>query len=993
LTKKPGNKLLETKKKQDGQKANALANLFAVAKGETKDTNNIKKKKKGKRKKPIRLVKASSTRLTSSKGPSKSIGTGLSDKPKQKQKVPPQLKETYQTKFINFKNLDETTEAGANTAKSQNNEARAKIVKPFKEQYISTENTGKATSSNQRKFGFKVKNDLTKQRVFITPTESPDTHGKLDGGDAIFDSYPPDENQTRNLRGDSQQSGNDALANLFSLANRSKGKEKEPLQKILNTKRTNKINQKQKDDPLADLFSFIEANASPKKSTSVSKVRLGLASAGEQRNSNPTQIPARTSTASSSSQGNPTSQGIPRPSSPSGAPRVRVAPRGQPSSLPAGRPGSSSSTTPSPRSVAPGRRPTSRTQGRPGPSLGPTAGPSRAPAVRVAPRGRPTPQPQGRTVTIGTQRAATTRGSPSARVATPIKTTKSTRQFRPTSSAIKSKGSPKQQQSALAALFSQISSDDNLVGKNAATTRNSPSGRKQPVVKPAQQFGPSPSFIKASDIDSPKGSKVRKKKRKKAQSSVRTSPRGRFASPIRTTNPPKQISSAQNSPQVQTSRGRLAVISTPHNPPYQFISTNKPLNKEFTTKHIVQEPRKTLSPTSNPVRIAVSQRGQLPPRRTTSSSDRQISGTLGFSRPGRGRGPVKGGLASLATTPLPSLLGSVRGPPRQPSPSPALVAPSDPPLKIVGVGVSPLLEGNQPAAPVDQLSPGLSLRHQQSRVVGKTGNTVLDQLLTIAGPPDKSPVRSSNFDQASRQSSKAFSQPTFGNQVSTKNGEKTKVRGLNVINSSRGRGRERDQGQAQSIDKSVSKQSIKTTQATTPFNPFIEQRRASFQGLPGRDSSTGRGSSSSLGESAGASSGRQRNAAAKPPGNIPRNPDIKGLQRQETAGQQEGQDSLQEGFRSSLRGTAKSLTNSFPNQNSIDVESSLEHRNQRTQLPSRPRGPHIKRNKAKSYPEKVKDTHKSKSAHRSKAGFGCKHLCGTIIYDVYQLLGGQVCDC
>ena len=85
---------------------------------------------------------------------------------------------------------------------------------------------------------------------------------------------------------------------------------------------------------------------------------------------------------------------------------------------------------------------------------------------------------------------------------------------------------------------------------------------------------------------------------------------------------------------------------------------------------------------------------------------------------------------------------------------------------------------------------------------------MLDQLLTIAGPPDKSPVRPSTFDQVVRQSSRAFSQPTFGNQVATGNEEKNSVRGLNVINSSRGRGRGRGQGQAQNIVKSISNNSV-----------------------------------------------------------------------------------------------------------------------------------------------------------------------------------------
>ena len=81
--------------------------------------------------------------------------------------------------------------------------------------------------------------------------------------------------------------------------------------------------------------------------------------------------------------------------------------------------------------------------------------------------------------------------------------------------------------------------------------------------------------------------------------------------------------------------------------------------------------------------------------------------------------------------------------------------------------------------------------------------------------------------------------------------------------------------------------------------------------------------------------------------------------------------------------------------------------------PPRPRGPDIIRNQGQQARPRGIDVN-SKSNNRVKFSekknnydyeekddiilekpsvYGCKHLCGTLIYDVYQLLGGQVCDC
>ena len=80
--------------------------------------------------------------------------------------------------------------------------------------------------------------------------------------------------------------------------------------------------------------------------------------------------------------------------------------------------------------------------------------------------------------------------------------------------------------------------------------------------------------------------------------------------------------------------------------------------------------------------------------------------------------------------------------------------------------------------------------------------------------------------------------------------------------------------------------------------------------------------------------------------------------------------------------------------------------------PPRPRGPDIIRNKSqqarpqgidvKSKSTRLKFSEKKKNYDyeeeddkilKKPSVYGCKHLCGTLIYDVYQLLGGQVCDC
>ena len=83
----------------------------------------------------------------------------------------------------------------------------------------------------------------------------------------------------------------------------------------------------------------------------------------------------------------------------------------------------------------------------------------------------------------------------------------------------------------------------------------------------------------------------------------------------------------------------------------------------------------------------------------------------------------------------------------------------------------------------------------------------------------------------------------------------------------------------------------------------------------------------------------------------------------------------------------------------------------RAAAPPRPRGPDIIRSKGQARPRgndvksksnnRVKYSEKKKSYDyeedaiilRKPSAYGCKHLCGTLIYDVYKLLGGKVCDC
>lgn len=78
--------------------------------------------------------------------------------------------------------------------------------------------------------------------------------------------------------------------------------------------------------------------------------------------------------------------------------------------------------------------------------------------------------------------------------------------------------------------------------------------------------------------------------------------------------------------------------------------------------------------------------------------------------------------------------------------------------------------------------------------------------------------------------------------------------------------------------------------------------------------------------------------------------------------------------------------------------------------PPRPRGPDIIRNKGQARPRGIEVKSKSNRVAYSEkkknhdyeddaqvlqkpSVYGCKHLCGTLIYDVYKLLGGKVCDC
>lgn len=82
----------------------------------------------------------------------------------------------------------------------------------------------------------------------------------------------------------------------------------------------------------------------------------------------------------------------------------------------------------------------------------------------------------------------------------------------------------------------------------------------------------------------------------------------------------------------------------------------------------------------------------------------------------------------------------------------------------------------------------------------------------------------------------------------------------------------------------------------------------------------------------------------------------------------------------------------------------------RAATPPRPRGPDIIRIQGKAKPRGIDVKSKSnRIEYREKKknydyedddlilekppGYGCKHLCGTLIYDVYKLLGGKVCDC
>jgi len=81
----------------------------------------------------------------------------------------------------------------------------------------------------------------------------------------------------------------------------------------------------------------------------------------------------------------------------------------------------------------------------------------------------------------------------------------------------------------------------------------------------------------------------------------------------------------------------------------------------------------------------------------------------------------------------------------------------------------------------------------------------------------------------------------------------------------------------------------------------------------------------------------------------------------------------------------------------------------RAATPPRPRGPDIIRQQAKlrgtdveSKSNRFKLSEKKKKYDyeeeddkvlKKPSVYGCKHLCGTLIYDVYQLLGGKVCDC
>jgi len=82
----------------------------------------------------------------------------------------------------------------------------------------------------------------------------------------------------------------------------------------------------------------------------------------------------------------------------------------------------------------------------------------------------------------------------------------------------------------------------------------------------------------------------------------------------------------------------------------------------------------------------------------------------------------------------------------------------------------------------------------------------------------------------------------------------------------------------------------------------------------------------------------------------------------------------------------------------------------RAAAPPRPRGPDIIRSKGQArsrgidvksksnrvtYSEKKKnnDYEEDVLILQKPSVYGCKHLCGTLIYDVYKLLGGKVCDC
>merc|ERR1712106_747615 len=224
------------------------------------------------------------------------------------------------------------------------------------------------------------------------------------------------------------------------------------------------------------------------------------------------------------------------------------------------------------------------------------------------------------------------------------------------------------------------------------------------------------------------------------------------------------------------------------------------------------------------------------------------------------------------------------------------------------------------------------------------GQGVLEQLLSIAGEPGRNPVQSLAISSSSIYGSNA-------NSVRTPGASSRRRPALKALSRARGQLPSRE---SQNVDKS---------QKETP--------RASL--AADRPKISGASLAASVNQVPRAFSKARAQTGAKTAPQISTPPETFATERPQASVVREPD---------AVRGAAP------PRRRGPDII--------RSKAQPRPRGIDVKsKSNRVTYSEKKKsyDYEDDAPILKKPSVYGCKHLCGTLIYDVYKLMGGKVCDC